>query len=49
MMEQCYIKDAERRDQRRLNAGIIQEAHTVTLSPWLIRTRYFFTSFILNE
>ena len=49
MMEQCYIKDAERREQRRLNAGVIQEAHTVTLSPWLIRTRYFFTSFILNE
>ena len=49
MMEQCYLKDAERREQRRLNAGVIQEAHTVTLSPWLIRTRYFFTSFILNE
>ena len=44
-----YIKDAERREQRRLNAGVIQEAHTVTLSPWLIRTRYFITSFILNE
>ena len=49
MMERCYIKDAERREQRRVNAGVIQEAHSVTLSPWLIRTRYFFTSFILNE
>ena len=40
MMEQCYIKDAERREQRRLTAGVIQEAHTVTkLLDYQKRTR----------
>lgn len=42
MIARCTLEAEEVRHQRRLNAGIIDEPHTRTLSPWLIRNRYDF-------